>query len=207
MFDVMEAAKIRGRHEITFKDSHGDLVKAELEIKFEKVIIKPSFGLKSKIYPDTEVTLIFAKEVGTPHGEREPIDWKLMTNLNVNSKADALEKIQWYSLRWRIEVFFKILKSGCKIDESKLRTAEALSKMIPLNCIIAWRIFWMTMLNREASEISPRTTFSETELNILDQLKPNEKSKNLSDYILKVAKLGGYLARSTNPPPGNTVIW
>lgn len=210
IFEVMESAKSRGIHKITFKDSNGDLVSTKLEIKFEKIIIKPSFGLKSKLYPDTSVTLIFAKEVGKPNGDREAINWRLMTNLDVKSMADAIEKITWYSLRWRIEVFFKILKSGCKIDESKLRTAEALSKMISLNCIIAWRIFWMTMINREASNISPLSTFSEVEVLILEKLIPSTAKKSsqyLSDYILKLAKLGGYLARSSDPPPGNTVVW
>jgi hypothetical protein len=209
IFDIMNSAKNRGKHTITFRDANGDLINTQIELKFETVTIKPSFGLKSRIYPDTTVTLIFAKEIGEPNGKREPIDWKLMTNLEVRSKEEAIEKRQWYSLRWRIEIFFKILKSGCKVDESKLRTANALSKMISLNCIIAWRIFWLTMINRELPVVSPQIVFSDIELKILNQLKPDNKktSKNLSEYILKIAKLGGYLARSTDPPPGHTVIW
>jgi hypothetical protein len=207
--DVMKTAKIKGFYQITYRDKNGEEVTAELEIKFERITIKPSYGLKSKLYPDTEVTVIFAQERGKPKGTREPIDWKLMTSLPIDTLGEAIEKLQWYALRWKIEIFFKILKSGCKVQESKLRTADALSKLISIYCILAWRIFWMTMMQRETDEVSPKAGLTETEIKTLDYLKPDSKKskKNLSNYILKIAKLGGYLARASDPYPGNKVIW
>jgi hypothetical protein len=64
----------------------------------------------------------------------------------VQSLSDAVEKLRRYSLRWKIELFHKILKSGCKAEDSKLRTAERLVNLISIFCIVSWRIFWMTML-------------------------------------------------------------
>jgi hypothetical protein len=138
------------------------------------VHIKPAYGLKAQLYPDLTATSIHAKEVSKSQGTREPIEWKLITNLPVKSLAEAAEKLHWYSLRWKIEIFFKILKSGCKVEESKLRTAEALCKLISINSIVAWRIFWMTMLNREAQSMSPKLALSELEMKLLDHLKPDK---------------------------------
>jgi hypothetical protein len=154
--------------------------------------------------------VIHAKEISKSCGTREPIDWKLITNLPVTNLDEAKEKLKWYALRWKIEIFFKILKSGCKVDESKLRTAEALCKLIAVYSVVGWRIFWMTMLDREAKDPSPNLVLSEMEVKILDELRPDKKIpavKTLSHYILKIAKLGGYLARKNDPPPGNSIIW
>jgi hypothetical protein len=103
------------------------------------------------------------------------------------------------------------LKSGCKAEESKLRTAERLVNLIALFCILAWRIFWMTMLNRSTIALPIDTVFSETEQQLLDNLVPDRRAdqltRSLSTYIIKVARLGGYLARKNDAPPGNTVMW
>ncbi|MGC9271287.1 MAG: hypothetical protein ACP5E6_14170, partial [Acidiphilium sp.] len=69
--------------------------------------------------------MIHAEEKGSPKN-REKIKWKLITNLAARSRRDAIEKLQWYALRWKIEVFHKILKSGCKAEDAKLRTAQRL---------------------------------------------------------------------------------
>ncbi len=71
-----------------------------------------------------------------------------MTNLPVQTLEDALEKIRWYALRWKIEMFHKVLKTGCRAEQAKLRTAERLSRLIAVFCILSWRVFWMTMVQR-----------------------------------------------------------
>ncbi|WOH64160.1 hypothetical protein [Bradyrhizobium sp. BWA-3-5] len=153
--------------------------------------------------------MIHAEERGTPKN-RKKIDWKLITDLPVDSRADAIEKLEWYALRWKIEVFHKILKSGCKAEESKLRTAQRLTNLISLFCILTWRVFWMTMLNRSAPDAPPTLALTATEIGVLDGLvndNPKARQKTLSHYLIKIARLGGYLARASDPPPGNTVMW
>jgi len=206
IFTNISKSKIIGTYNLHFKDRKGNDINTMLDVRAESMIVRPPFGPKSKIYPDLNLTIITARERRQPKG-RERIEWKLMTNLIVQNLEDAVEKLKWYSLRWKIEVFFKILKSGCKITDSKLRTAESLSKMISINCLIAWRIFWMTMIIRESTSITPMIGISETEKIILDKLKPDTEPPTLAKYFLKIAKLGGYLARSSDPPPGNTVMW
>jgi hypothetical protein len=159
--------------------------------------------------PPLELTVIHAQERGKPKN-RKPLDWKLITDLPVQSLKKAIEKLQWYALRWKIEVFHKILKSGCKAEESKLRTAERLVNLISIFCIVSWRIFWMTMINRADPDASPNLALAPIEMRLLDHFVPDQERTSpraISRYIIKIARLGGYLARASDPPPGNVVIW
>lgn len=153
--------------------------------------------------------MIHAEERTTPRN-RKKIEWKLITDLPVGSRAEAIEKLEWYALRWKIEVFHKILKSGCKAEDSKLQTAQRLTNLISIFCILSWRVFWMTMLNRSAREAPPTLALTTAEIALLDRLvtdKPKARRKALSHYLTKIARLGGYLARASDPPPGNIVMW
>jgi hypothetical protein len=205
----MKKAAAKGLHCIEARNKKGESYEAELEIKYEQLQVLPPIG-KRKDYPALTLTVIHALECGTPHG-REKIAWKLITNLPVASLKAAIEKLNWYALRWKIEVFHKILKSGCKAEESKLRSSERLVNLIAIFCIIGWRIFWLTMLHRAEPDLPPAIALNSTEVSLLDQLvktKPGvTRPATISDYIIKIARLGGYLARAADPPPGNMVMW
>jgi hypothetical protein len=120
-------------------------------------------------------------------------------------------------MRWKIETFHKILKSGCRAEASKLRASERIVNLIAVFCILSWRIFWMTMMNRVAPAAPPALALTETETRLLDRLIPdrtveqgtNKQSQpgSLASYLTKIARLGGYLARAKDPPPGNMVMW
>jgi hypothetical protein len=136
----------------------------------------------------------------------------LITNLAVKSRADALPKIAWYAMRWKIEMFHKVLKSGCQAQPSKLRTADRLAHLLSVFCLLSGRIFWLTRLNRVAPEASPLLTLTPLEINLLDRLVKekrggNPPEKSLSAYLTKIARLGGYLARAQDAPPGHLVMW
>ena len=94
---------------------------------------------------------------------------------------------------------------------SKVRTAERLVNLIAILCILSWRIFWITMLNRTQLHAAPDEAFTELDQYLLDELVPDKPAQTsatpLAYYIVKLARLGGYLARFHDPPPGNTVIW
>jgi hypothetical protein len=138
--------------------------------------------------------------------------WKLITDLTVRTRRETVEKVQWYALRWKIEVFHKILKSGCRGEQSRLRITARLTNLLALFCILSWRVFWLTMTNRIAPEADPDGVFTNLELRILDRLVNNNpavhtRRRKLSHYLIKLARLGGYLARNGDPPPGNETIW
>lgn len=208
--DEMEEVRVEGLHRVEVCDHHGNVSTAVLELRFKRIHLLPPINKQAK-YPALTLTVLHVKERDKPTG-RDRINWKLLTDLPVTSRTQAIEKLQWYATRWKIEFFHKIMKSGCKVEQSKLRTSERLINLIALYCILSWRIFWTTMMQR-TMHVAPATlAFTTHELKLLDRLvKLRETqptaSPDLSVYVRKLACLGGYLARSHDPPPGNTVIW
>ena len=205
--DEMGEIAVKKRHRIEVRDDSGNLDQALLEIRYRKIRVLPPIG-KWKRYPPLVLTVIHADEAGTPRN-RKKISWKLITNLSVHSGRAAVEKLEWYSMRWKIELFHKILKSGCRAEDSRLRTAQRLANLIAVFCIVSWRVFWMTMLNRAAPDAPAEMALTASEIRLLDQVLTNipNTRKTLSYYLNKIARLGGYLARGSDPPPGNLVMW
>lgn len=208
--DEMEETCVKGLHHIEVRNDKGEIVRAALEIRFKRITVLPPIG-KQKHYPALSLTVIHVTERGVPKG-RKPIEWKLITDLPVRGRSEAIEKINWYAMRWKIELFHKILKSGCRAEDAKLRTADRLANLMAVFCIISWRVLWLTMLNRTKPNASPKVALTDTEITLLDQLVSDAgnrrcRSGTLAFYLIKLARLGGYLARSGDPPPGNVVIW
>ena len=207
--DAMEEVSLKGIHRIEVRDDKGERDIAELEIKYARIRVLPPIG-KQKRYPAQDLVVIHASERGVPK-DRKAINWKLLTNMAVSSRKEAIEKLDWYAMRWKIETFHKILKSGCKAEDAKLRTAERLTNLIAVYCIVSWRVFWMTMLARVAPQAPATVALSEIELRLLDHMIKDAGSKSrrrtLGHYLIKLARLGGYLARASDPPPGNMVMW
>lgn len=207
--DEMSEVRVKGLHRIEFRDAKGRLHQALLEIRYRRLTVWPPVA-KQRHYPALRLTVIHATECGEPAG-RPRVEWKLATDLPVDSRADAIEKIDWYAMRRKIETFHKNLKSGCKAEESQLRTAGRLTNLIAIFCILAWRVFWLTEINRSAPEAPPEVALTATEVSLLDQLVKDTaraaQAPPLFRSLIKLAQLGGYLARANDPPPGNKVIW
>jgi hypothetical protein len=208
--DEMKDVGVKGVYRIEVRNNKGQFDQAILEIKYHRLRVLPPIG-KQRQYPELTLTVIHAQETTMPK-DRERIDWKLMTDLAVNSRTEAIQKIQWYALRWKIELFHKILKSGCRAEQSKLRTAERLVNLISVFSVLSWRIFWLTMINRTAPEAPPELALTKIEIGLLDELLKDSSTSsppknNLSTYLTKIARLGGYLGRANDSPPGNTVMW
>jgi hypothetical protein len=208
--DEMDETRLRGVHRVAVCDGKGRIATARVELRYRRIHVLPPIG-KQKRYPALDLTVIHARERGTPVG-RPAIDWRLVTDLPVGTRAAAVEKLHWYAQRWKIERFHKILKSGCRAEDARLRTAERLVRLIAVFCILSWRVFWMTMMRRAAPDAAATLALTRMEIVLLDRLVPDKGSartggQTLSVYLTKVARLGGYLARSKDPPPGNAVMW
>lgn len=78
---------------------------------------------------------------------------------------------------------------------------------IAILCIVSWRIFRIAMLNRTNPHAEPGHAFTELEQCLLDVLAPDKPSTPRYRYIVKLARLSGFLARTHGLPPGNTVMW
>ena len=107
------------------------------------------------------MTVIHADERETPAG-REPIRWRLLTDLPVDDLPGAIEKLDWYAQRFKIETFHKVLKSGCQAERARLRTAERLTKLLAVLCVVGWRVFWLTMANRATPEAPPEVALTKS---------------------------------------------
>ena len=205
----MDEVRLKGLHRVQTSDEKGNAIDAILEIRYRRIKVLPPIGKQSR-YPALSLTVIHASERDNP-SNRKRIEWKLITDLSVTSRREAIEKLDWYAMRWKIETFHKILKSGCKAEESRLRTADRLANLVSVFCIIGWRIFWLTMLNRSCPDAKPELALTDAEMAMLDRIIKNTKRSQsappLSRYLEKSAQLGGYLARSSDPAPGNTVMW
>ena len=207
--DEMEQVKVKGLHRVEIRDAKGHPMTVTLELRYQRMTVLPPIGKQSR-YPALQLTVIHAQERDVPPG-RPGIEWKLLTNLPVQSRAEAIEKLDWYAMRWKIETFHKILKSGCKAEDSKLRTADRLANLMSVFCILSWRIFWLTMISRCAPQAPAETAFTSTEIELLERIVPDlplaAQAPPLLRNLIKVARLGGYLGRATDAPPGNTVVW
>ena len=181
-----------------------------MTLRHRRLRIRPP--QEHKALPELTLTVLHATERGAPLN-RKPLSWKLITDLPVQSREQAIEKLDWYAMRWNIETFFKVMKSGCKAEDAQLRTAERLSNLMAVYCILSWRLMWMTMLNRLEPEADPRVVFTEQEIRALKALvtvrwkNKVPEPETLHDCVILVARLGGYLARKNDRPPGNEVIW
>jgi hypothetical protein len=181
---------------------------AELALRYGPVTLRGTpTGADQPI--TVELTAVHAVEQDPPTGV-EPIEWFVLTTVDVTSAEQAAEVLRWYRLRWRIEDWHRVLKSGCKIDELGHHSTERLERAIAIRLVIAWRVMLMTLLGREAPELPPELLFSDTELRVLGdyaQSRRRERPTRLADAVREIAILGGYLNRNTDPPPGHQLIW
>ena len=199
-------SKKRFSKRIEFDDAKGNKVCTRLTVKAKRLLLHPP-EYKSKDYDDINLTVVSAVEEKEPK-DRERIRWTLITNLPVTKKADVFEVLHWYKQRWKIEVYFKILKSGLGLESSKLRERKRLERWIALCCLVGWRIQWLTMLARQSENFPVSRVFAKSECHILKRTgKLNDTDSGIKVYLYALAMLGGYLNRNTDPPPGNTVIW
>jgi hypothetical protein len=113
-----------------------------------------------------EIRLIHAVEENPPQ-DTTAVEWFLLTTLKIETATDIEKCLRWYTLRWRIEDWHRVLKSGCKIDDLAHETAERLRRAIAINLVIAWRIMLMTLLGREMPELPAEILFSDVELRTL----------------------------------------
>ena len=138
--------------------------RAELEVRYQPLQLRPPkyFSEKDPI----DIWIVHAWEASPPEGT-EAVEWFLLTTVAITSPEDAVQVLRWYCLRWRIEDFHRVLKSGCAIEKMAHATAERIRRAIAINVVIAWRIMLMTLLGRHLPDLPPEVLFSDIELQVL----------------------------------------
>jgi hypothetical protein len=215
LFDHLKEQRAQGKTTISIQINGKEKFRdADLSIIYTPITMPPPPNKTTKkdgSLPIIELTAIMAIE-RVPPKNTEPLCWVLLTNLPVSTLADAIQKIQWYSARWNIELFHKVIKSGCGVEKSQLRDAERLKKYIVLKSVIAWRLFWLSRHYLKHKDDSCLTVITKDECEIL--YRKTMKTKNIPDtpptvgeVFIWIAKLGGYIGRRSDPPPGMISLW
>ena len=184
---------------------------ATLAVRFRPVVLRPPQARAAEGLPDVAVWAVWAHEVDAPAGV-EPLDWLLLTTAAVHTAADAVERLCWYTCRWGIEVFHKVLKSGCAIERRQLEDLDHLQRCLTLYSVIAWRILYATLLSRVEPALPCTTVLEESEWHALychiqqTTVLPVQPP-TLAQAVRWIAQLGGYLGRKSDGPPGWKTLW
>ena len=215
LFDEMRNAPVRGTALVEVrrlsarvkaskqppKDGRAARV-AELTLRYRQV------ALACPGAEPVELFVVHAREQQPPV-EVKPLEWFVLTTLPVTSADDATRILGWYALRWRIEEYFRVLKSGCKVEQLQHHTAERLERAMAIKMVVAWRIQLMVQLGRETPDLPGDLLFSDSELRVLATFA---RSRNLpaptrlGDAVGLVARLGGWLGYK-RAPPGAQLMW
>ena len=163
--------------------------------------------------PEKPVRLWFllAEEENPPPGQT-PILWLLVTTLPITNVEDAVRLLQWYLFRWRIEEFHYVLKSGCRIEQRQLATAERMQRAIATFSIVAWRLLWLTYEARRTPEVCCTRVLETDAWQVLYlKLHPRRplpsQPPTLAQAVRWIARLGGFLDRKHDGQPGVTTLW
>jgi len=185
---------------------------ATVSVRFTQVNLRPPWRPNQKKLPPVTLTAILVREDNPPADVDEPIEWLLLTNTSVQNFDDALRVIGWYGCRWQIEVYHKILKSGCTVEDCRLQKAERLQNYIALMSVVAWRLHWLTYINRTDPDLPCTVILTATEWQVLYRRIHHTASlpstpPTVRQAVRWIAQLGGFLGRNRDGEPGITVIW
>lgn len=222
--DYLGTLKSRGKLQIEIPGSGSRKKRtANMKVFFKTIIVqgKPR-GVSTKRVSkrsDIELNIVELREVNPAEGTKK-LHWILLTTLAVNSFSQAKEVMNYYKKRWKIELFFKTLKSGCAVKDCRLESADKLMKYITLKSVIAWRLFWMSLINRISPNVCCEVVLTPSEWKTLwlkrnrqkiksKKIKPSppEKPPTLYEAIRWIAMEGGFLGRKGDGEPGIQSIW
>ena len=132
--------------------------------------------------------VVHIRETRQPH-TAQAVEWFLLTTRRIETVEQAQECLRWYGLRWRIEDWHRVLKSGCRIEALQHKTAERLKRAIAINLVIAWRIMLMTLLGRQCPELPAQVMFSELEIDVLQAYAKKTAFPSQSSLATQYASL------------------
>lgn len=204
LWEQMEQATVLGH--VSFQVPSGRGRKARLveqEVRLQRVTLKDGGG------GHIEVTCVVASEIHPPAGAK-PVVWRLLTNRQAHTLQEACELIDWYRARWEIELFFLVLKEGCRVERLQLGHSDSVQTALALYMVIAWRINRLMRLGRTLPDLPADLVFETEEWQaafVLHKKIPPKTVPTLNTVVRLIAQLGGFLARKGDGEPGVKSIW
>ncbi len=212
LWAAVEAAPEIGRLTITVPRKPGQPARtARLAVRFQPATLRPPRHRTAEHLPAVPVVAVLVREIAPP-ADAAPIEWLLLTTLPVATAEDACEIVAHYACRWDIEVWHKILKSGCRIEARQLETADRLKRCLTLYSVIAWRVLHATLLARAAPDLPCSILLDPDEWRALFCVihrtpTPPLAPPSLRQAVRWIAQLGGFLARASDGEPGPITLW
>ena len=198
---------------VTFTaSSFGNRKKREVtqEVFAKEVTLIPPREKEKAGFKPVKITTVIAREISPPPGEKA-IEWTLLTSIPVSDLNGALQVIQWYLCRWQIEIYFKVLKSGCNIEKLQLNDKQRFDPCLAMYLIIAWRILFLTMLGRTSPSLNSECVFDaiewQTAYIMTYEKPPPVQAPTLQEVLKMIARLGGFLGRKHDGDPGPIIMW
>lgn len=210
--EAMEGISAAGQLEIVVpRQDEKKSRTASLTIRYASFDFPPPINrAKSFLGQSVSLNVICALE-NNPNPEVKPIQWLLLTTLEVNSFESAVRYIRWYTYRWLIERYHYVLKSGCRIEQLQLKTAERIKKALATYSIVAWRLLWLTYQTRENPSLPGDTILEQYEWQSLychfHGFPLSKEPPSLQQAMILIARLGGFLARRGDGFPGVKTLW
>ncbi len=210
LWETMARAPKRGTVSFELPPSGNRKARTVTQVIRSRSVVFDGVQRKGGRLPPLKVNVVYAKETGVPLGEK-PVEWMLLTSVPVATFEQCQEVIRWYTCRWEIEIYFKVLKSGCGIQQLQFEKPERLEACLAVYMIIAWRVMFIEMLARSAPQMRCSVIFAEHEWKsvyaIVEGKKPPKKAPMLKPFVDMLASLGGYIGRKSDGPPGPKTIW
>jgi hypothetical protein len=182
---------------------------ATVKLRSATVTLHPPYRPDRKL-PAVTVNVVLALEESPPAGE-VPVEWLLVTDLDVSGVAAVTRCLEYYTRRWDAEVYFRVLKSGCGVEKLQLETTERVVNALAVYRVVAWRVLSVLMLGRECPDVLCDAVLEEAEWKSVYQVatgrKPPRRPPPLGVLVRLIAGLGGYLDRPNDPPPGPKAMW
>jgi hypothetical protein len=182
---------------------------AEVEVRAARVTLRPPWRPDRKL-PPVSVNVVLVREIEPPADE-PPVEWILVTNLPIDSIEQVRQVIQYYCVRWMIELFFRTLKSGCRVEGRRFEHVDRLLPCLAVYLIVAWRTLYVCRLGRSCPDITCEAIFEPAEwksvYRVVRRQSPPSAPPKLSEMVRMVAQLGGYINRKRPDEPGPQTVW
>jgi len=153
---------------------------------------------------------VLVSEMDPPEDD-VPVEWMLLTSLPVDEIEQVQKVIRYYCARWMIEVFFRVLKSGCRVEDRRFEHIDRFLSCLAVYMIVAWRTLYVCRLGRGCPDIDCESVFEPAEWKsvwkVIRQTDPPHTPPRLGDMVRMVAQLGGYINQKRRDPPGPQTIW
>lgn len=181
---------------------------AAVEVRAAGVTLRPAYRPDRKLPPVT-VNVVLVRETNPPADDM-PVEWLLWTTLSVDTLDQVERVIQYYCTRWMIEVLFRTLKGGCRVEERRFEMLDRMLPCVAVYLIVAWRTLYVCRLGRSCPDIDCEAVFEPAEwkavYRVVRRAAPPSTAPTLSEIVRMVAQLGGYVPRKGSEP-GPQTVW